>query len=131
MSNITTAPSPHGMGRVRLFDDGRFFVECHESQAEGAIKHHLDTYARHFGDVYARQQANDPTLVVAINHLGLLGAYSIGSLNDYPRGFGGQPWAIHFFDGRLEITRSLWFLGDIPADWQDRIVENATLEATR
>lgn len=124
MGDITSQPSPHGMGRVQLFDDGRFFVECHESQTEGAIKHHIDVYARHFGDVYARQQASDPRLVVAM-HMGKLSAFSIGSANDYPRGFGGDTWHIYFNDGRYEVCVSLWFIGEIPADWQDRIVANA------
>jgi hypothetical protein len=112
------------MGRVQIFDDGRFFVECHESQVQGAIDYHVAVYARHFGEVYQRQQANDPKLVIAMN-MGKLTAFSIGSPDDYPRGFGGDTWHIYFDDGRYEVCVSLWCLGDVPASWQDRITKNA------
>lgn len=120
---ITQEVQPNG--RVRLFDNSpHWFVECHESQVEAAIAHHLDTHAKHFGEIAARQQAGDPTLVIAM-HMGKLGAFSIGSPNDYPRGFGGDTWHIYFDDGRYEKCVSLWFMGDVPPDWQDRIVKNA------
>ena len=129
MSTIIREPRPYG--RVRLYDDNspHWFVECPADQADEAIRYHIDSHNRHFGKIAQRQRASDPRLVVAINHLGELGAYSIGSPSDEPRGFGGQPWTIHFFDGRLETTVSLWFMGEIPTDWQGRIIENATLKA--
>jgi hypothetical protein len=55
-------------------------------------------------------------------------AYRIGSPDDNPRGFGGSVWLIKFFDGREVRCNSLWCLGDIPADWRDRLPDNATLK---
>ncbi len=121
---ITTEPSPLSNNRVMVFDDGELIGECSDHQAQEFIAHHLNTTARHFGEIYDRQLANDPRLVITM-HLGKLTAFSIGSPNDYPRGFGGDTWHIYFDDGRYEICVSLWCMGDVPLDWQDRIVKNA------
>ena len=121
---ITKSPSPYGPDRIQLFDDGKFFVDCPADHEEQATAHHLNTIARHFGEIEQRQQANDPRLVVAM-HMGRLTAFSIGSPNDYPRGFGGDVWHIYFHDGRYERCCSLWCMGEIPPDWQGRIVANA------
>lgn len=122
--SITQRPSPHGLGRVRLYDGDHWFVECHESRVQESIQHHIDSHNRHFGGIAEARQSDDPNLVIADGK-----AYSIGRDTDYPRGFGGQAWSITFFDGRAIDTVSLWFLGEIPADWIDRIPNNATLKA--
>lgn len=121
---ITTKPSPYGNGRVQVYDDDQFVADCPAEAAERAAQHHIDTHARHFGEIAQRQQDGDPRLVIAM-HLGKLTAFSIGSPDDYPRGFGGDTWHITFDDGRTETTCSLWHHGPIPTDWQDRIVKNA------
>lgn len=121
---ITKEPSPYGNGRIQLFDDGEFFVDCPADHEQQAIAHHLNTRATHFGAIHQRQTDNDPKLVVAL-HMGRLTAFSIGSPNDYPRGFGGDVWHIYFDDGRYERCCSLWCMGDIPDEWKDRIVKNA------
>lgn len=123
---ITQTPSPHGDDRVQLFDDGRFFVECPADHADEAIAHHINTITQHFGDIYERQRGGDPNLVIAM-FTGKLTAFSIGSPNDYPRGFGGDTWHVFFDDGRYEACVSLWCMGDVPLVWQDRIVKNARL----
>ena len=125
MSNIIRKIQPDG--RVRLYEDASpdwWFVECAADRVEEAIAHHLTTIARHFGEIYERQQASDPRLVVAM-HLGKLTAFSIGSPNDYPRGCGGDTWHIYFDDGRYEVCVSLWCMGDVLPAWQERIVRNA------
>lgn len=120
---ITQRPSPHGNNRVEILENGRVFVVCPADHAAEAIAHHVNTTARHFGEIADRQQAGDPRLVVTGGH-----AYSIGSADDYPLGFAGRRWKIRFFDGRVETTVSLWYLGKIPADWRERIVDNAAMK---
>jgi len=78
--------------------------------------------ARHWGEVLKRQEALDPRLVIAAGH-----AYSIGSSDDNPRGFGGQRWSIKFHDGRLVSTCSLWHMGEVPSEWRERLPDNAVL----
>ena len=121
---ITTKPSPYGADRVAIYEDDQFVCDCPADHAQQAIAHHHTTIARHFGAIAARQQANDPRLVIAM-HLGKLTAFSIGSPHDNPRGFGGDTWHIYFDDGRYEKCVSLWCMGDVPPAWQDRIVKNA------
>lgn len=119
---ITQEARPNG--RIRLYDGKHWFVECSSDQVDRQISYHYESLARHFGGIADALQHLDPNLVIADGK-----AYSLGRDIDNPRGFGGQAWAITFFDGREIDTVSLWFLGDIPAEWRDRIPNNATLKA--
>lgn len=42
------------------------------------------------------------------------------------RGHGGRKFVIHFHDGRIVETTNLWCQGDIPAQFRDRLPDNAT-----
>lgn len=123
---FTTQPSPYGSSRVAIFKDGQFICDTPTDQAAAAIQHHVDTTERHWQAVRARRHGGDARLVITDGHV-----YSIGSSADYPKGFGGQWWLIQFYDGRSITTDSLWHMGDIPADWRERLPENATLRALR
>ncbi|MCH7826433.1 MAG: hypothetical protein IIC75_00430 [Bacteroidetes bacterium] len=54
--------------------------------------------------------------------------YRIGSEDVSPnecKGFSGQKFIIHFFDGRKEVTTNLWEQGTIPERFRDRLPDNA------
>lgn len=59
-------------------------------------------------------------------------AYWIGEETDAPpscRGFGGQRYQINFFDGRTVFTTNLWYGGEIPERFRDRLPDNAKRSA--
>lgn len=41
------------------------------------------------------------------------------------RGFSGRSWRIKFFDGRILETVDLWYQGEIPERFRDRLPDNA------
>lgn len=122
MTTYTTRPNKQWPGYVDVLADGQARMSSPAEKVQETIAYLQQSEARHWGEALARLEANDPRLVIADGH-----AYSIGSDNDNPRGFGGQRWIIRFHDGREVITHSLWHLGDIPASWRDRLPENAEL----
>jgi hypothetical protein len=56
--------------------------------------------------------------------------YSIGNedCKSSFRGFGGQAWLVRFNDGRLVYTSNLWYNGQVPALFADRIKDTGTLQ---
>ena len=40
-------------------------------------------------------------------------------------GFGGSPYTIRYFDGRVVKTRNLWCQGDIPAHFRSQLPDDA------
>ena len=54
--------------------------------------------------------------------------YMIEDEHSNSRGFGGDRFVIFFADGRRVETHNLWFQGDIPAHFRNRLPDNATFE---
>lgn len=70
------------------------------------------------------ENASDPN-VVRVNHK----HYYIGDeMARGMRGFGGSEWNIVFHDGRKITSTNLWFQGDIPKHFTDRLPDNAKFE---
>lgn len=111
---------------VSIFADGKKCMGTPKGTEQEMIEHLERTDHMHYGSIIKRLADNDPLLVIANGH-----AYSIGSANDRPRGFGGTRWFIFFNDGRTVETCSLWHMGDIPARWRDRLPDNARLRSVR
>lgn len=110
------------IGWVDLFIDGRRVGGCHENAVVSVLAHSVASDFLHFQEIYERLKAGDERIVIADRK-----AYSIGSAEDYPRGFGGQGWRIGFYDGRVALTNSLWSLGDVPDSWRHWLPDNARL----
>lgn len=119
----TTRPSTTWDGYVDILKDGQLHATAPENRVDEMIAHSVESTRSHFQAIVDRKLAGDERLVIAGGC-----AYSIGSSGDYPRGFGGQPWFIHFHDGRSVTTVSLWHFGDIPAEWREQLPDNATLK---
>ncbi len=124
MSYTTHTPSKTwGASHSDIYDeDGFVCVSVPVGKEEETIAWMIESHQRHYRRIIERKEAHDPRLVVANGR-----AYSIGSSGDDPKGFGGTRWVIRFHDGREIITDSLWHLGDIPAEWRERLPDNATL----
>jgi hypothetical protein len=119
MTTYTTQPY-QWPGYTTILEDGRWVVSVPDAKVEAEI----ERLKQHSYDFWSKIAARtDDRLVIARGT-----AYSIGSPDDNPRGFGGSVWLIRFFDGREVRCNSLWCLGDIPADWRDRLPDNATLK---
>lgn len=115
-SPYTLAPDTH----TTIFENGQMLASVPHDKVQEYIAYHERVTERHWSVVAAR---TDDQLVIARGV-----AYSIGNPSDNPRGFGGSLWRIRFFDGRDVCCNSLWYLGDIPADWRDKLPDNATLK---
>lgn len=123
MTTYTTRPHPWWPEtHVEILADGVAVGGTPKDREQEMIAHIETTRARHWGEVLDRQQTLDPHLVIADGH-----GYTIGNEDDYPKGFGGRRWQVTFYDGREIITTSLWHMGDIPADWRERLPDNAIL----
>lgn len=127
MTTYTVAPHDWWPDtHVSILVDGIERVGVPIGKEQEAIDHIEQTDRLHFSEIISRYQSADPLLVIADGH-----AYSIGSADDSPRGFGGTHWFIFFNDGRTAETCSLWHLGDIPARWRDQLPDNARLRSLR
>lgn len=119
MTTYTTKPYVWP-GYTTILRDGHWIVSVPDEKVEAEIER-LKQHSRDFWSKIAAR--TDDRLVIARGT-----AYSIGSPDDNPRGFGGSVWRIAFFDGRVIRCNSLWCLGDIPDDWRERLPDNATLK---
>ena len=71
------------------------------------------------------EEADDPNSVrINGNH------YWVGNEEDFKdkgmRGFDGKLFVIKFKDGRVVRTTNLWYQGQIPERFEDRLPDNAT-----
>lgn len=68
------------------------------------------------------KRKDSPTQVV-INGI----VYQIGREDDCSsfRGYDGRQFKIKFFDGRIVTTTNLWHNGKVPAEFRDRLPDNA------
>jgi len=103
-----------------VYDGDRYIVSAPHNKVQEQIEYHERIREEHWSGI---AMFKDSRQVFANGK-----AYRIGSPNDNPRGFGGSVWLIKFFDGRKVRCNSLWCLGDITADWRDRLPDNATLK---
>lgn len=124
MPIFTTRPSTIWEGYTDILEDGHVSMSCPAARADENIAYLKESHERHWGGIAAR---TDDRLVIADDGH----AYSIGTEHDYPKGFGGQRWRIRFLDGRLVYTTSLWHMGEVPAEYKERLPVNATLTALR
>ncbi len=124
MPYTTHTPSKTwGASHSDIYDeDGFVRVSVPVGKEEETIAWMTESRQQHYQRIADRLETLDPRLVIATGH-----AYSIGSSDDYPKGFGGSRFLICFHDGREIITDSLWHLGDIPAEWRSRLPDNAEL----
>lgn len=105
-----------------IYEDGVLRIGVPHGQEEDAIARMVETTRQHFQRIVDRKSQDDPRLVIAQGR-----AYSIGSSDDYPKGFCGARWLVRFLDGRRVITDSLWSMGEIPIDWRRQLPDNAIL----
>lgn len=103
-----------------IYADGEHCQSVPHGEEKEAIRQMKASEEDYYQRIYDRLQSNDPRLVIADRHV-----YTIGKETDYPRGFGGQRWVIQFHDGREEITVSLWHQGKVPAQWAEKLPDNA------
>ena len=50
--------------------------------------------------------------------------------NAYFKGFGGRQFKVKFNDGRVIQTKNMWFQGDIPEEFRDRLSDNAVFQCS-
>jgi hypothetical protein len=112
MTTYTTKPDPVWPDtHTAIYKGNRRIASAPHDKVQERIDHHERITQEHWSEIATR---TDDRLVIANGT-----AYSIGSPDDNPRGFGGSVWLIRFHDGRDVRCNSLWCLGDIPADWRD------------
>lgn len=119
MSIYTTQPSTHWQDYIDILEDGQICMSVPAGQEQRAIGNIKRSRHNHWSAIAARA---DDRLVVADST-----AYSIGSADDYPKGFGGTRWSIRFHDGRVVVTDSLWHMGKVPPEWREQLPDNAML----
>lgn len=118
---------PEEFDCVGIYENGRRIGSCPAMRGDQFIAEHIESNRRHWQGIVDRKA--DPRSVIADG-----GSYWIGSEGGekHSRGFGGQPWVITFFDDRDVVhSTSLWFQGDIPAEWRNQLSDNAKLKAGR
>lgn len=118
--SYTTQPSTDWPGYVDIFEDGQRRGGCPADQAEQELTRRENSTRDFWQRIVNR--AADPRSFVANGH-----SYWIGESTDYPKGFGGRRWRITFLDGRIVECDSLWHQGEIPAEWRERLPDNAAL----
>lgn len=105
-------------------------VECGEAQeacygngiGDNMVKRSL-CFACLFWIEYIECQHEPDQVIIAGKH------YVIGEENQQGnrrwRGYGGSPWMVRFHDGRSIRSTNLWFQGEIPERFRERMPDNA------
>lgn len=122
-------PNPTWPGYVDIIEQDTGFnrASVPEGEAIKTVAHWARIEAEHWQREIAKYHSGDPHIVIVDGE-----CYHIGQESNDPtapwKGYGGAPWTIRFFNGRVAHGDSLWHSGAVPEEYRHILPDNATLE---